>query len=304
MRMTREERIRLGKKRIVSVLRRHGIATLRMLEQKIADAGPTPQRIDPHLLTHSHSELQNEGKLLTRRGLQQREWHYLPSTFPPHVEQRFQELQAIHARTEDRIFTQRMGQTAEIAVLKALQSGETPFIGHFGDIDDHNDSTLYAKHDPDFLNGLPLKAGRLDFITFHPEGGPMGIEVKNIREWIYPDRSLIKELLVKCEQADAVPVMIARRISYSTFSLLTECGLVVHQFYNQMYPYADQSLAEEVRQKLSLGYFDVRVGNLPDARLLRFFQQSLPSVAQKARQKFDLHHQTIASYAEGSMSYP
>lgn len=85
---------------MLNVLQRHGIATVKMLEQKIADAGSTPQRVDPHLLSQSRSELQKEGKLLTRVDPHQREWHYLPSTDPAVVEQRFQELQAVHAQTE------------------------------------------------------------------------------------------------------------------------------------------------------------------------------------------------------------
>ena len=36
---------------MVSVLRAQGVANLRTLEQKIADAGPNPQRVQPHILT-------------------------------------------------------------------------------------------------------------------------------------------------------------------------------------------------------------------------------------------------------------
>jgi len=44
-----EERIEIAKRRIVSNLRTYTVANLRTLEQKIADAGPPGQRIDPHL---------------------------------------------------------------------------------------------------------------------------------------------------------------------------------------------------------------------------------------------------------------
>jgi hypothetical protein len=196
-----------------------------------------------------------------------------------------------------------MGQTAEIAVIKALQQSKSNFIGHFTDLELHDDSTMYMKNDPDFVSGIHIRGGRLDYILFHPEAGPMGIEVKNIREWIYPDRSIVKALLAKCIQVNAVPVIVARRISYSTYSLLTDCGVVVHQFYNQLYPYADENLANLVRQKLSLGYFDVRVGNAPDARMQRFFTLNLPAVAKEARRKFDEHLETISAYAETRMSY-
>jgi len=142
---------------------------------KDCDAGPTPQRVDPHLLTHSRTQLQQEGRILTRIGLQNREWHYLPETDPAVVEQRFQELQELHARTEARSFTMRMGQTAEIAVIKALQQSKSNFIGHFTDLELHDDSTMYMKNDPDFVSGIHIRGGRLDYILFHPEAGPMGL---------------------------------------------------------------------------------------------------------------------------------
>jgi hypothetical protein len=44
------ERILLAKKRILSVLDREVVAHHRTLEQKISDQGPTPLRVDPHLV--------------------------------------------------------------------------------------------------------------------------------------------------------------------------------------------------------------------------------------------------------------
>jgi hypothetical protein len=46
-------RLEIGKRRIANILRNHVAATLRTLEQKISDAGPTNQRVDPHLLTNA-----------------------------------------------------------------------------------------------------------------------------------------------------------------------------------------------------------------------------------------------------------
>jgi hypothetical protein len=57
----------------------------------------------------------------------------------------------------------------------------------------------------------------LDFLVRHPTAGWAGIEAKNIREWVYPDRTEVKELLSKCTALDVVPVLIARRIHFSTF---------------------------------------------------------------------------------------
>lgn len=298
-----QERIATGERRIQNILRKHGIATMRMLEQKISDAGPNPQRVDPHLLTKSRIGLANEAILLTRIW-KRTQWHFLAESDSAFVERRFSELTRIHEQTEARSFTDRMGDTAEIAVMKAMQQNSVQFFGHFTDLTKHDDSQRYTKHDPDFYCGVPIEGGKLDYILVHPKAGGMGIEIKNTREWIYPDKYIVTQLLRKCVQINVIPVLIARRIHYSAFSILNACGGVIHQFYNQLYPAADSALAEHVRNKLLLGYADVRTGNDPDSRLLNFFQNSLPSVAEESREKFNENKSLIEEYIKGELSYP
>lgn len=297
------ERVLTGERRIINILRKHGVATMRMLEQKISDAGPGPQRVDPHLLTRSRTSLTQKGVLLTRKW-KGNQWHRLAESDDGFVEQRFTELTALHAQTEIRSFTDRMGDTAEIAVLKAMQRTGTHFVGHFTDLDKHGDEMRYMKHDPDFFSGVPIQGGKLDFIAIERDAGGIGIEVKNTREWVYPDKQIVTDLLRKCVQIDVVPVLIARRIHYTAFRILNACGGIVHQFYNQLYPFADAALAEQVRDKVKLGYADVRVGNEPDVRLLRFFQSSLPAVASETRERFNEQKDLIGNYVGGQIPYP
>ena len=131
----------------------------------------------------------------------------------------------------------------------------------------------------------------------------MGIEAKNVRQWLYPDRDEILDLLLKSVHADAVPVLIARRIHMSTFTVLRRCGLIIHQTYNQRFPNADRALAEQVRAKDLLGYHDVRVGNEPDARLLRFLQTNLPGLLDSARATFSDYKDLLTEYANRRMDY-
>lgn len=126
---------------------------------------------------------------------------------------------------------------------------------------------------------------------------------KNIREWLYPDREEIRELLFKCCSLDVVPVLVARRIHYSTFSVLNYCGVILHQTYNQLYPYSAKVLADQVKDKNMLGYHDVRVGNEPDVRLVRFIHKNLPQVLPPARKKFDVFKDLLWAYANGEHPY-
>src|SRR5258705_1587509 len=145
---------------------------------------------------------------------------------------------------------------------------------------------------------------KLDFLVHYGKGGYVGMEVKNIRKWFYPNRPAVREMLFKCCSLDVVPVLIARRIHFSTFSVLNPCGVILHETFNQLYPNAAKDLADQVRDKTLLGYHDVHVGNIPDDRLLRFIHTNLPGVLATARQSFDTFKDLLCGYATGEHSYP
>lgn len=196
--------------------------------------------------------------------------------------------------------------TLEIAVFRALKAQTAlDYFGLFSDLEKHDDSTLYKKEEPPTsINGRQTASGKkLDFLIHHRESGHAGLEIKNIREWLYPDRTEIRELLAKCCSLNVVPVLIARRIHFSTFSILNRCGVIIHQAFNQLYPNSASDLADKVRDKNLLGYHDVRVGNMPDARLTKFIEVNLPTVLPAARQNFESFKDLLSAYGHGKMSY-
>jgi hypothetical protein len=299
------ERIELAKKRLQNVLRSHTVATARTLENKISDAGPTNQRIDPHILTSARNELETLGVIKTYRESQNSPpWYFLTGTEEEILKARLAELGEVYRETLDKNFTLRMGQSLEIAVSRALQ-GQQNFesVGHYRDLDKHDDSTLYSKEEPPSIVNERVCKGRLDFLLFTKDAGTVGVEVKNIREWFYSDRVEVLELLDKCCSLDAVPVLIARRYAYGAYSVLTDCGVLLHQTYNQIYAQADATLAGKVKDKRLLGYHDVRVGNEPDARLLKFIHVNLPILLPEARKKFDEKRELIQQYAAEEISH-
>ncbi|MGH6678303.1 MAG: hypothetical protein ACREDL_05065, partial [Bradyrhizobium sp.] len=129
------------------------------------------------------------------------------------------------------------------------------------------------------------------------------VEVKNLREWLFPARDEIRELLAEAIAIDAVPVLITRRMPYVTFRLLIPCGIIIHQTYNQRFAHPDIELAEKARQKDILGFHDIRLGNLPDTRLTKFVQHNLALIPPAARDRFDQNCDLLDEFACGAMDY-
>ena len=307
-RRTRADREQLAAKRLRNVLRAHGVATDRTLEQKISDAGPFDQRIDPHVLTDVRRALVDQGEIIIVKRETGVPWYHLNTTSGREVQRRLDELQPIYARTTERRFTMRLGQALEIAIFRALQNlhDSVPgvqFFGGFRDLDTHDDEILYSKVEPEFISGRQSRHGLVDFALGAPQGTLAAIESKNLRQWVYPNRSEIKNLLRKALDLDAVPVLIARRLPFVTVHLLHPCGVLFHETYNQLYPAADEALADLVRRKDLLGYHDVRVGNQPDDRLTRFITARVLALLPDAQERFTRFRDLLQGYVDGEHSY-
>ena len=295
----------MARRRLRSVLSRHVIATWRTLEQKISDAGPFDQRIDPHVLTTARDQLLWDGRMLKRMeaGIP---WFYLPNTPEQTVRARLAEQASIIRELNSGNLSKRIGQCLEISTYRALLlQEELEYFGRFKDLNEHDDSILFSKEEPpQSISGRELDGDeRLDFLIRHPQAGWAGIEVKNIRQWLYPSRQEIADLIRKAVALDCVPILIARRFSYVTFHLLSTCGVVLHQTYNQRYPQSALELAEKAKHKRLLGYHDIRVGNEPDSRLRTFITVNLPQILPRARVSFDQYNDLLEAFAVEEIHY-
>jgi hypothetical protein len=302
-RLSRTERETIAETRLIRVLANSVVANQRTLEQKISDAGPYNQRIDPHILTDVRNRLVQEGSIgvMNYSGAP---WYFASNTGREAVNERLNKLipvyRACHAAGS------RIGQTLEITTYRALCAlPNADFSGRFRDLAEHDDSKMYKKEEPpQHIGTRELKGNeRLDFILRTTNAGPIAIECKNVRHWMYPHVEEIIEVLRKCLALDAVPVLIARRIPFVTFTVFSRCGFIVHQTYNQLFPQADAELAAQARDKTLLGYHDIRTGNEPDARLLKFITVNLPNIVAPARAKFEEYKDLLEAYASGDKHY-
>ncbi len=299
------QRFALAQKRLRSVLTKHVIANQPTLEQKISDAGPFNQRIDPHVLATSLEIMRRAGELLDHQH-ENGSWLVLGAGTPAsRVASRFEQQVQIWNELQKLQLSKRIGQALEIAVYRSLVSQSTiDHIGGFTDLDEHDDARLYSKEDPSLINGrrLPGKK-RVDFVLSYDHSRWAVVEVKNTRQWLYPGDSDVRELLGKALAVDAVPVLVGRRIPFVTFRVLSPCGLVIHQTYNQRYPQSEATLAAQARDKTLLGYHDIRLGNDPDNRLLKFVHVICLGVLPSARHRFDRFRDLLSPYASGTKHY-
>lgn len=283
-----EERLALARRRILSVLTKHRVCSGRTLENKVADAGPTHMRIDPHVITNGLRDLREAGqiRIMNRHNVH---WYTLPSLSQPDIDSRLAELEPIQEAFAEHGFSMRVGQALEIALYCALASTSALDLwGGFLDLESHGDGSLYRKEEPPSLwRGNRYLKGKLDFVVVDKQTAIAGgVEAKNTREWIYPDRKEVTELLRKCCALDLLPILVGRRIHFTTTRLLVPRGGLVHETYNHRVPESDAQLAQRAKSKHLLGYHDIRLGNLPDARMLAFAGR-LPSLLPVARGKFE-----------------
>jgi hypothetical protein len=306
LKLSLEERQALARKRITSVLTSHTIATMRTLEMKISDAGPFNQRIDPHILTDVRDEMLAEGVLARFQAAPNRPpWFYLGNTQKAVFQKRLAVLAPLQVEYTTQSIGMRVGQALEIAVYRSLINYAFDFFGGFPDLDSHDDSKLFSKAEPPRQIGQNFipDAQLLDFIVEVGDGDWAGVECKNIREWLYPEREELRELISKCLYLNCIPVLIARRIHISTFFVFNKCGVIFHQTYNQRVPESEAELADKVKAKDTLSYFDIKLGNQPDARLDTFIGTNLNKIASEAREKFEAHKDLLVAYCLEGMSY-
>jgi hypothetical protein len=296
---TRAERLAIGRRRIVNILRTYTVAGLRTLEQKISDAGPPDQRIDPHILTEAKRQL---GERITNTDV----WLHLTETPADEVARRIAELAPLHQAISRRPFLDRVGQALEIAVYRALNAQqELQYFGAFLDLNEHDDRTRYSREEPpSAMSGRVIPGKRkFDFLVGNEAAGWAGVELKNVREWFYPSRLEIRDLLFKSYHLNVVPVLIARRIHYSTKLVFEPCGVIFWETLRQRYPTSEAELAAKVSDKTLLGYHDIILGNEPDPQLTRFIHDVLPNGLEAARERFNHYRDLLGSYGEGRTTY-
>lgn len=301
--MERGDREKLAAKRLLSVVGRHGGAIARTIEQKISDARPLDQRIDPHILIPVRNTLVTEGKLVRVRR-HSRDWYAVKDTPEKTIFARIDAQFETLRLTLDNAFVHRIGDVLEIATFRALRETGLPSLGGFRGLTDEPTTKTPKKEEPPTIFGGRELTGnkRFDFLMAANDVWA-GVECKNIREWLYPDREEVRHMLRKAIELDIPPILIGRRIPFVTRRLLQPAGVLLWETRQQFYPAEYDNLAQQMRHKDSLGFFDIKVTDYPTPLLHDFITRIVPEELPDARKRFDTFKDLLSLYAFGHLSY-
>jgi hypothetical protein len=107
--------------------------------------------------------------------------------------------------------------------------------------------------------------------------------------------------LIRRRRLTVVLVLIARRIHYRAFDLFKGTGVLFHETYNQLYPSSAAKLTKLLRHKDLLGFHDIRVGNDPDKRLIKFCTNLLSTLLSNASEEFVLFRPLLQKFETSKM---
>jgi hypothetical protein len=304
------QRILIAKRRIQSILDRDTVCHQKTLEQKISEQGPRPLRVDPHLVSKAILDLLEQNRLATypHKPTNTKPWYANPGTTQEAVRCRLEILAPLYDQVSGHGFGNLTGDALEIIVFKCLRdiylrNRRYSYQGSFHLSEPKDRNGRYRKTEPPKTLGDRTSSGLADFYQFGHAAGTLCIECKNLREWMYPDHGLIKELIIKASELGSVPVLVARRLHYTTrANLLRPAGIIAHESLLQYYPPEAADIAAKVKDARLLGFTDVTPSEDPHQRTIRFFSENLPTIVDYMSERWFRNEQALLAFAHNEMN--
>jgi len=294
--MTRKNWNKEGAKRIVYILKREIVCNQRELERRICEVGPDWWRVEPVYITGGKRMLIDEEEVNVHYS-EAGEFYSLSGANKKEVDKYLKEKVDIYKKfTKLSQREKKLGGVAEGVYGKAMDTAENVVIhGKTGEVD-----TINGK-----VSRRTIDGGGYDKLS----DTKFGVEVKNIREWAYPDSWEVWKALQSCAELEVMPVYIARQIAYPTFKFFVEIGAIGYPTYRQFWDVALKDRLEDVRVKFGfkdmvfpveypVGKEDRPLVNAPTKRDIALFTRTLPKIAQEKAELFMEQKDVILKYAD------
>ena len=261
--------------------------------------------MDPHLIGLAIFDLIELRRLRrhTHPATGSKPWYANPGTSDDAVAARLDDLAPLYASISGDGFGNLIGDALEVIVFKCLDkiNAADPrytYQGHFKLDKPKNKNGRYRKIQPPKTIARKTTQKEADFIQFGHEVGPLCIECKNYREWLYPNHKIIRDLIITSAELGTIPVLIIRRIHYTArTNFLKPAGIIAHETYFQYYPSDQAELADKVKHRRSLGFTDVTATEEPHPRTVKFFNETLPNIVGFMAEHWEANKPALLRYA-------
>lgn len=276
----------LAKARILKILHNRRVCCLRQLEVKVSESGPGGMRPEPIFLTRALAELKQEGKIVVLPKIGEKETpFYAPKDFDLEKECVLYEKTLLLYR-KHKFFTEKQeycSKVLENIITKSIEAAH-----------------LYTFLSNPLSPNIPKKAP-LDFVV-QLNSYKIGGEIKNQREWVYPDKREIWELIEKCIEIDATPIFVARKLPYISRLVFSKIGVLGLATHNQYFsPLLTEDL-EKIIHKDFLGYKDIKCFDDVEPRYITFFQKNIPKNIEKYSTLFKNQTPLLKYYIDKGMA--
>lgn len=287
--MEPEDYVRLGKRGILELLHVEHAAAWREIEAKLADASwpGLGYPIDPHHLTTARQQLMTAGKIDDTAATATRGGRPISIVYPTDTRRRATAIE--NAARRKRLLLSRylgwaQGTRSRVGVIGP--AGERVVRASLLQVAPHGYRLVppTGGHAATLL-GDPVPIGPLDAAAictpYDPDADVAGtsiavpIEVKNVREWLYPWSEEIYQLLTKASliqhahpDRPMVPVLICRKAHPTTFRMARDLGFFVIDTLRQ---YISEAVAEQKLQEVhdELGFSDLVAQDGADERITK-----------------------------------
>lgn len=302
---TVEQWIALAERRILNILRKYRVSYTRHLEIKISEAGPSNQRVEPALLSQAFRKLK-KNKMIRILKTEPVEIVGLPDfgKVGDHQKlQRFTRLQEIFSEYSQR--QEFCGLLLERLLYEAVLDNQEQFtvIGS-GPI--YKDNRLIKPPGSEllFFNGNQSYGGAgLDLFLIDNETRiPIGVEAKNIREWIYPASVEVWRMIARACTLECLPVLAARKLSYVTRAgFFSHAGILgfetQFQYFHPSVRAESKYRFKEVIDKDGLGFADIKITKDVPKHFIHFFKNILPEQVYTFFHRFMENRDLLMKYA-------
>jgi hypothetical protein len=282
----------IARKRILSNIGRLVMAPRKTLESKISEAGR--ERVHPKPLGEAMHAMIAAGELVTEK-IQRTEVLSLPDTPAANLERRRVQLDrlleiyhrhASGARHNEGV----IGAAGELMLKRAFGASKTMDYQHWGDTAGYRDAVLDQPSDGLVAIRNPVAGSIHDNVAL--------VEVKNRREWHYPENYMLWKLVRNAYLCDVVGIYFARRIPRTTFwYTFKRVGALGIETFNQFAPPNTEAELGDVKHRDGMGYHDLYFGDDVPTYLQRQIDQ-LPERIAAARSRMNSVRPIVSEYLE------